>query len=1053
MIHIVKASAGSGKTFSLARTYIRLLFSKRDPYAYRHILAVTFTNKATDEMKGRILRELSVLAWEPGSSPYYGDLVPEMFPGPGELGRAAGNMLSSILHDYSAFSVSTIDRFFQQTLKAFSREIGQFASYQVELDKDSLVAESVDRILDSLTEDDTDLLGWLTEGALEQIEKGGRYSLEYNLSMMAGRLKSDSFREAVDRAGLDVSQAYSKASLSGMRTRCMEVISSFREMVSVRAGDVLAALEHACVRPDDFYRGFMRQIYSYTEIPAAGVIPAPSPAFVERASDPDLWFPKSKSRLRDTVEGVLEGPLGGFLEIWDRPYRVYRTACIIEDQLFALGVAGELDREFRALMKERNVLSIDDSNTILKNIIDGSDAPFIYEKIGVRYENFLLDEFQDTSRIQWENFRPLLLDSASRGFDDLIVGDVKQSIYRWRGSDWNLLDSEVEAEFLRAACEVSSETLDTNYRSACNIVDFNNMFFTFMASALDRQYGADARPVAEIYGDVVQRKKRDEKGYVGLTFCPAGSETDMIMSCIGELAANGAAYSDIAVLVRSKSSGAEVAERLVSGNIPVITDDSLKVKSSVTVRRLASLLSWAENPENSINGYLASSMDISVPDMYLSLTDLCESLARSLRERDPELFSLETLYIQSFVDAVSDYVSMYGNDLRGFLEYWEEADPEISSPSAGNAIRIITVHKSKGLDFPFVIFPFVENVTMFRPDNCWCRPENAAGTPLEAASGVYYDVRLSSESDSTLFADDYRRELKLQYVDNFNIMYVAMTRAVKGMRIIAGMPSAGFVRAVDGGGEVAYSDFSQALYHFARMVSLGFPIPGTGNLSPLCGFRAEEGEDGVLSFIYGELPEFPHVVETAPVAEKLAAGYPSFPLNPGDSPDGDGEVTRLRLNADAADFFDDEGHAGIAASNRLRGIVLHRILSGVKVPGDLRAAVEDAVMAGDMDRREAEEAYSLLSDRIASARARGWFPDDPAMVRNEATVIDSDGSLYRPDRIISSDGGLVVVDYKFGEHSPKYIRQISKYADMCRRMGYTKVSAALWYVLEDRVIS
>ena len=235
MIEIMKASAGSGKTYSLARKYISLLLGSSDRYAYRHILAVTFTNKATDEMKERILKELHVLSVSPEKSGYHDFFVPSVFPSDAELQQKAETVLHDILHDYSAFAVSTIDRFFQQTLKAFSREIGQFASYQVELDKDSLVAESVDRILDSLTEDDGSLLSWLTENVLEQIENGGRYSMDANLLEMARRLKSPQRKDAAEAAGIDPDAVCSKDKLMQIRNLCRELTAAFRDDVKAKA--------------------------------------------------------------------------------------------------------------------------------------------------------------------------------------------------------------------------------------------------------------------------------------------------------------------------------------------------------------------------------------------------------------------------------------------------------------------------------------------------------------------------------------------------------------------------------------------------------------------------------------------------------------------------------------------------------------------------------------------------------------------------------------------------------------------------------------------------
>ena len=385
---IMKASAGSGKTYSLARKYISLLLESEDRYAYRHILAVTFTNKATDEMKSRILKELHILSVDPLNSSYYDYFVPTRLKSAAELQKKARAVLSDMLHDYSAFAVSTIDRFFQQTLKAFSREIGQFASYQVELDKDSLVAESVDRVLDSLTEENVGLLSWLTENVLEQIEQGGRYSMDANLLDMAKRLKSSQRQEVMERYKMSDEEDYSKEKLLQIRNECRNIAAVFCEKVTASSRRILDLMTGQGVYPEDTSRGFMKELLKYAALEENQRIEPLKETFIAKASDPDLWFAKAKAgKLLHLVQPFIEEPLKEFCALFGREFKVYNTALILDDQLYGLGVAGELNRAFKELMKEKNVLCIDDSNTILRKIIDGSDAPFVYEKLGVRYEH------------------------------------------------------------------------------------------------------------------------------------------------------------------------------------------------------------------------------------------------------------------------------------------------------------------------------------------------------------------------------------------------------------------------------------------------------------------------------------------------------------------------------------------------------------------------------------------------------------------------------------------------------------------------------------------
>ena len=573
MIEILKASAGSGKTFNLARTYIKLLLQNEDPTAYRHILAVTFTNKATDEMKSRILKELHRLSTEPGKSQYTKDFVPSLFPTEAALQKKAEDVLFNILHDYSAFSVSTIDRFFQQTLKAFSKEIGQFASYQVELDKDSLVSESVDRILDSLTEDNKALLGWLSDSMMDQLEQGHRFNLEGSLSEMAKRLKSDEHRAVVEEYGIDEEKTYSKENLTRMKSRFREVINSYVKEVKAAATAVSDAFAQAGVSPAETSRGFMSSVLDkFAVFDSRSALPVLTPAFRTKAGDFSTWFKKADQARYAGLESTLLSPAATLVEKYDKGLKTYNTARILLGQTNDLGIASELSKEFRNLLKEKNVLSLDDSNQILKGIIDGSDAPFIYEKLGVRFEHFLLDEFQDTSKVQWENFKPLISNSDASGNENLLVGDVKQSIYRWRGSDWKLMAKDVAEEFPGAV----NESLEGNWRSLRNIVEFNNSFFRYAAAELDRIYGQDASiSVSSIYGRDSSKGQEvmtgdPSEGLVEAVFCPQDSQDDHILDTIYRVIDSGAKPGDITVLVRNNQEGSEVAGFLMDKGIDVI---------------------------------------------------------------------------------------------------------------------------------------------------------------------------------------------------------------------------------------------------------------------------------------------------------------------------------------------------------------------------------------------------------------------------------------------------------------------------------------------------
>ena len=380
------------------------------------------------------------------------------------------------------------------------------------------------------------------------------------------------------------------------------------------------------------------------------------------------------------------------------------------------------------------------------------------------------------------------------------------------------------------------------------------------------------------------------------------------------------------------------------------------------------------------------------------------------------MFQDETLYIQSFMDYVQDHVASNGNSLDAFLKAWDEADPKVSSPSDVEAVRIMTIHKAKGLEFPYVILPYSEKVGLFRSGKAWTVPE-VEGTPLERIGKAAFDVQLSSTSANTLFEKDYRKELFLQYIDNINTYYVALTRASKGMTVISEISSS------------PEKNFAGILKEYLE------------NSGPTGGFSQERDESGeLLIFRKGVMYDFSKMERKDSGLSKMVTGYPSFPLNPE-------ERGRLRLSSDSVDFFTEEGAA--VAKARHNGTVLHDILSRVKIPADLESSIYLSVRQGDLERDRGKEVADLLSERIAAHPE--WFPLEGAEVFNEVSLIDSDGREWRPDRVVIKDGSVTIIDYKFGEKDQRYRAQVGRYARIYRRLGYENVSTAIWYVNSDEI--
>ncbi|MDD7608770.1 MAG: UvrD-helicase domain-containing protein [Bacteroidales bacterium] len=929
MINIFKASAGSGKTHTLSKTYLDLLLKADSKTAYRNILAVTFTNKATEEMKERILR----------------DLAEE-----GKTNPRAREILINLLHDYGSFSVSTIDKFFQQALRAFSRELGSSGNYQIELDKASLTKEAMDRVLDDLTEKDKDLLGWFTKQLETALDNGESFHLESSLYEMA-----EEFGDVNEKF------TYDKKKLTELKARCKEIVDTFHKDVYENA---------LCIDTTTWGKTAAKGLAQY-----AGA----------QTKYKDSVKAANATTLAKLAETAGCEAMYALMNPQGRRWKEYRTARMVEKVIFTLGLAEEFYSKLAIIEEEKGVISLDESTSLLRDIIDGSDAPFIYEKLGVRFNHFLLDEFQDTSVVQWENFKPLLANSVSEGYSNIIVGDVKQSIYRWRNSDWNLLDKEIEENF-KGKVEVI--TLKENWRSTQSIVNFNNEFFTFAADNLG---------LSKIYADVKQEVKVEDsqEGCVTVDFCE--DELEMIDGYIEQAVAAGAKMSDMAILLRTNGEGKKVAEYLLSKGYSVISDDSLDLKSSLIIRKIVSYLHSLCNNSDSLNTYLSESLEIDSEREYHSLLDLVDGVIKDLSETHPDEIKGQTLFIQSFMDDILEWTSIHGNDLRQYLKHWEESKIAISSPNDPNAIRITTVHKSKGLAFPIVIFPFAEKVGLFKEDTLWCHLDSDA--EMGESFNSIFPVVLGKSSGDSFFSESLKNEMEMQRIDNLNIFYVCLTRARKEMHIIAKNPPKSLID-----GRSSPNDLSQLLYLYCEQNGYTFGSPYRWN-------EASKKEDSEI--------------------EEFDAEYETYGMNP------EACSRRFVASSDAWDYFSEEG---IGQSKRLRGIEQHALLSRIRTSDD----------APEVLRSIEPQTRELLLERI-SAHSEWFSPELKTL--NEVAIIDSFGNTNRPDRVlVDEEGHVTVIDFKFGEEDEKYSGQVRRYMRLFREMGYGEVSGYIWYVPTDKII-
>ncbi len=1026
MINIYKASAGSGKTYALTGKYLLILFQKyfqgnRSPY--KNILAVTFTNKATDQMKQRILKELYILSTSPDTSSYASEIMAQLAGKINDsfhLKNVAEKILFTLLNDYSAFNISTIDRFFQQVLRSFAKELGYYSSYSVELDQEAILSLAVDELLNKL-EDKKDLLSWLILMSESAVEEGKSWNIQPQILDLGKNLFSEEFKlKSKDHKDL----LKDRSALREYRSKMRQIINDFKAKAKDYGCQGEELLNKFSLQLEDFSYG-KNSAFSYFNKLKEGSCEPPGVRFRAAVDSPDKWTSKTaKAELKATVLAMSEDGMNSLMaEVLSfftaKDYEEFTTALKITESLDILGVLYDISESVVDYCKENNLLLLPETTEFLNKIIDGSDTPFVYEKIGSRIENYLLDEFQDTSTMQWSNFYPLLRDSVDSNNENLIVGDVKQSIYRWRNSDWRLLNSQVALDFKGA---INEKVLDTNWRSREGIINFNNAFFKSAVAKVQSIYNALSEDetntsLLSIYSDVAQNTPKTPKsgGIVSLNFFTEtskdGEDKELripndILAQIQKLQALGYSLNDIAILVQKNSQGEKIARFLIDNSYNVVSEDSLFISSSVVVNKIVSQIRNLSAQSHDPIADILFSNETFVPT-ETSLYNICEEIIRLLSPDELK----EQVFIQAFLDLVSDYVANNTSDILGFLQWWDDSGVKksISVPEGEQAIRIMTIHKSKGLDFKIVIIPFFE-AKLYKEKGklLWCTPKRPPFDNLPLVP-----IKTGSSLVNTIFKDEYIEELKYSYIDALNVSYVAFTRAVDAMFIYMDIPEK--LKEVKSISEMLAQEF-------------------------LSGDDVESETLGDYTINRVSFPKEAKLEAIIKSQEEISA----CELKSSDTFYSQSIDKRLELSTKAANYIEDD-------SSRLNGILMHEILSRVLTKEDIRDSLEDAQKQGKFLPSTYQQTYDQLVEKIESVEHLGWY-DRASEVLNEASIISPTGDLYIPDRVVIKDGAVKVIDYKFGKlFSAKYKKQVLRYMALLKEMGYDDVSGFIWYFQSNKV--
>jgi ATP-dependent exoDNAse (exonuclease V) beta subunit len=868
---IYRSSAGSGKTFTLTKEYIKLTLvnptlgnSGFDPNYFSQILAVTFTNDAAKEMKTRILEELVTFAGlsETDSSPMLDSIAQEVKEEYGfevqkkELIRRAGKVHSTILHKYSNFSISTIDSFNKRVVQAFSRDLNVQHNFEVALDTEELIEEATSHLLEQVgTHGNPFVSNTLEEFTFKQTDKGNTWHIENKIKEFSKHLFQEDKWKLVEQIA-DLKDADFKQ----IKIKLFSYLADIEQLINSKAQLAIDLIKENGLNEKSFYYS-KTGIYGYF-LNASKlkkridfdkfVYQKGGNSRVQTTMNDDKWQP-SKPTAADTevIEGLKERLTNFYQEIEDiknRETEHYFVATSMVKHIYQLATLGRMQNLIKNIKEDKNLVHISEFNRKINQIVEFEPIPYIYERLGERYKHILIDEFQDTSKMQWHNLIPLVSNALSFNMLNMIVGDAKQSIYRWRGGEPQQIvtlpkvpsinkNSPLIDQIGIFETQANSLNLQTNWRSKANVIHFNNDLFVKVRDSFTSQF-----PNLEgFYAEVEQKSQSKKGGKVAFNFLSGDKKSyqdatfEKVFTLVNKLSEENYKKSDIVILVRSNADGAFLAENFMLHGVAVISSESLLLASSPTIRFFISMFQILQNPQQAKlkfdileflfehfeqkiqtqydgiqldasqqyfdNANLANQEDLQsffefIEDIFDIPLDSEHLQNLSLYQMTEELIDVfqinrrmsEQMYIQTFLDILLNFGKLHTNNLLDFLEFWElkKSKLSISSPQSDNAIRIMTIHKSKGLEFPVVILAFADwSLSFNKQSQIWLNwSENSLVPQLKTLI-----LPLNKNILETSFAPQYVAEQEAAFIDGLNMLYVALTRAANELYVFGKAPT------------------------------------------------------------------------------------------------------------------------------------------------------------------------------------------------------------------------------------------------------------------------
>jgi ATP-dependent exoDNAse (exonuclease V) beta subunit len=1033
-LKIYKASAGSGKTYTLALEYIKELLLKDSLDAYRHILAVTFTKDATGEMKDRILAELYGLAFNTSDSKGFLQSVKEALADSGKsrdeafIRSKALNILDAILHDYSRLYITTIDSFFQKILRNLARELGKGSKFNIEMNTAKIRLDAVNQMVENAHQN-PQLLQWLTTYVENKLEQDGNWRFKDEVYRFSACIYDEFFQEHehVFREQLDNNPTI----FNDLRSVHNTLIKKYKVFFQKTYKTVLDVLAENFLDPSDFIqKGSVINFWRNLAENKKGEI---TKTIAKLADDAESWATKSHKR-RNEIVALAENRLCELLRETIEVLQKRDTSRLILGNIHQLGLVWYITKEINALNEENNRFMLSDTALFLHKMIDNSDSPFIYEKIGAEIRHVMIDEFQDTSQLQWGNFKSLLSDILANNYFSMIVGDVKQSIYRWRNGDWRILNNVGDE------LSVQPQSLGFNYRSEKQIVEFNNTFFTQTGKLLDEKFREELTslndsPFASVYAEnEVQQKtvKKTDSGYVSVDFLQDGEEEkykDVVLTRLLEklqaLREKDVPAGSICILVRSNSQIKTIAEFLASlktdypdlaenNYLSVVSNEAFRLDSSLAVKIIMEALKTIAYPENPVNRAVLSYLSPHSSPQARSMP-LLELIAYIYRTFELGKIEGQSAYLFFFFDAVTHYLKDNLADIHSFISFWEEELCQKTIPTGDgiDGIRAMTIHKSKGLQFHTVLIPYCTwELNPKKNPIVWCGRKEG-----------FYDLELlpvnhSEKMKDTIFSEEYQYETSLSWLDNLNLLYVAFTRAEQNL-IVFGK----FKKSLAGLENIkTVSDLLQETVP---------EITGKWDVESLhfeSGFleNNEKTDDKMQDNLLKQTPP-PYYIDF--VSEAFHAGKSIFKQS---------NQSREFVNPDSP-----------SKENYVEyGNIMHAVFAGIHTLNDVEKSVDKLISEGLIIQNEKQFYIDKVHSGIALSGTKDWFSDRYKAYTEFSIIVKEDGEVTtkRPDRVLLSDDKTLVIDYKFGAPHPAHEEQVKAYVSLLREMNYPNVEGYVWYV-------